>query len=163
MNTLVRRHGYGAILFSLIVAWVLSVIPLPETMQTWRPDWPLLVLIYWSLALPHRVSIGTAWLAGIVQDVLVGTLIGQHALSYAIVVYLTVRLHQRLRLFPRWQQMLSLLLLLTLGQLILLWVNGIIGRPIHSWLYWMPSVLGALLWPVIYLLLRSLRRSFRVT
>lgn len=59
--------------------------------------------------------------------------------------------------------MLSLLLLLTLGQLILLWVNGIIGRPIHSWLYWMPSVLGALLWPVIYLLLRSLRRSFRVT
>ncbi len=163
MNTLVRRQGYGAILFSLVVAWILSVIPLPETLRAWRPDWPLLVLIYWSLALPHRVSVGTAWLTGIVQDILIGTLIGQHALSYAVVVYLTVRLHQRLRLFPRWQQILSLLLLLTLGQLILLWVNGIIGRPIHTWLYWMPSVLGALLWPLVYVLLRGLRRSFRVT
>ena len=50
-----------------------------------------------------------------------------------------------------------------LAQLIILWINGIIGRPIHSWLYWMPSVIGALLWPAIFTFLRGLRRAFRVT
>jgi rod shape-determining protein MreD len=74
-----------------------------------------------------------------------------------------LKLHQRIRLYPLWQQALSVLVLLTLGQLLILWVNGMIGRPIRSWLYWSPSVFGAAVWPVVYVILRSLRRQFRVT
>ncbi|RMG27723.1 MAG: rod shape-determining protein MreD, partial [Gammaproteobacteria bacterium] len=84
MNPLVRRQSYGIILLSLFTAWVLSVLPLPEAFRPWRPEWPLLVLVYWSLALPHRVNLGTAWITGLVQDLLVGTLLGQHALAYAV-------------------------------------------------------------------------------
>lgn len=163
MNTLATRHGGGIVLLSLLAAFMLTTLPLPEDLRILRPDWVLLVLIYWSMALPHRVGVGFAWMAGLLTDVLSGLLLGQHALAYCIVIYLTLKLHQRLRLYPLWQQALSVLVLLSLGQLMLLWINGMIGRPVHSWLYWMPSLFGALLWPFLFLFLRGLRRAFRVT
>ncbi|HEY9198345.1 MAG TPA: rod shape-determining protein MreD [Gammaproteobacteria bacterium] len=163
MNTLAQRHGGGIVLLTLLAALMLTTAPLPEPLRPLRPDWVLLVLIYWSMALPHRIGVGYAWVSGLCADVLTGLLLGQHALAYSIVIYLTLKLHQRLRLYPLWQQALSVLVLLGLGQLLLLWINGMIGRPVHSWLYWMPSVLGALLWPLLFVLLRGLRRAFRVT
>lgn len=163
MNTLARRHGGGIIFLTVLVALMLTTVPLPEPLRIVRPDWVLLTLIYWSMALPHRVGVGFAWLAGLCTDVLTGLLLGQHALAYSIVIYLTLKLHQRLRLYPLWQQALSILVLLGLGQLLLLWINGMIGRPVHSWLYWMPSLLGMLLWPILFVLLRGLRRAFRVS
>ena len=162
MSALARHHGGGIIIFSLAVALLLTAVPVPDDLRIARPDWVLLVLIYWSMALPHRVGVGTGWLLGLINDALTGTLLGQHALAYSLVIYLTLKLHQRLRLYPLWQQALSILVLLSLGQLLLLWINGMIGRPIHSWLYWLPSLIGALLWPFLFVILRGLRRAFRV-
>jgi rod shape-determining protein MreD len=163
MTNLTRHHGGAVIALTFMVAMILTIIPLPETARVFRPDWTLLVLVYWTLALPLRIGVGIGWSVGIFQDVLTGSLLGQHALSYSVVAYLTLKLHQRIRLYPLWQQALSVLVLLTLGQLLILWVNGIIGRPIQSWLYWSPSVFGAAVWPVVYVILRGLRRQFRVT
>lgn len=163
MNTLAQRHGGGIILLTVIAAFMLTTLPLPESLRALRPDWVLLVLIYWSMALPHRVGVGYAWLAGLCNDALTGLLLGQHALAYCIVIYLTLKLHQRLRLYPLWQQALSVLVLLGLGQLLLLWINGMVGRPVHAWTYWLPSLLGGLLWPFLFLFLRGLRRGFRVS
>lgn len=163
MSTLIRHHGGAVIFFTFVAALVLTVVPLPDDLRILRPDWVLLVLIYWCMALPQRVGVGIGWLLGLFTDVLTGALLGQHALAYSLVAFLTLKLHQRLRLYPLWQQALSMLVLLALGQLLMLWINGIVGRPIHSWLYWMPSLTGALLWPFVFLLLRGLRRAFRVT
>ena len=163
MSTLARHQGGGVILLSLLIGLILGILPLPGELELYRPDWALLILLYWSLALPERIGVGIAWLTGLFQDVLTATLLGQHALAYAVASYLIIKLHQRLRLHPLWQQSLSILLLLMLAQLIIFWINGIIGRPIQSWLYWLPSVVGALLWPVVFVLLRGLRRAFRVS
>lgn len=163
MSTLTRHHGGIIIIVTFLIAMMLTIAPLPESMRIFRPDWTLLVLIYWALALPLRIGVGIGWTVGIFQDVLTGTLLGQHALAYAIVAYLALKLHQRIRLFPLWQQSLSILVLLTLGQLLILWVNGMIDRPIQSWLYWSPSIFGALVWPFVFVFLRGLRRQFRVT
>lgn len=162
MSALAKRHGGSIIFLSLTVALLLTTLPLPEQLRVMRPDWVLLVLIYWAMALPHRVGVGIGWLMGLINDVLTGMLLGQHALAYCLVIFLTLKLHQRLRLYPLWQQAQSILVLLTLGQLLLLWINGMIGRPIHSWWYWAPSVIGALLWPILFIFLRGLRRAFRV-
>lgn len=162
MSALAQRHGGAIIFLSLTVALLLTIVPLPEDLRLLRPDWVLLVLIYWAMALPHRVGVGIGWIMGLINDVLTGMLLGQHALAYCLVIFLTLKLHQRLRLYPLWQQAQSILVLLTLSQLLLLWINGMIGRPLHSWLYWAPSVLGALLWPVLFVFLRGLRRAFRV-
>lgn len=157
-----KRHGTLIIVSSFIVALLLVALPLPEWGQKLRPEWVALALIYWCMALPQRFGIAWSWTTGLFVDVLTGALLGQHALAYAVVAYLVLKLHSRIRVFPLWQQALSVLVLILLAQMIVLWVKGAIGQPPNSWTYWLPSLTSCLLWPWVYLLLRDLRRRFRV-
>ncbi|ROR34689.1 rod shape-determining protein MreD [Inmirania thermothiophila] len=162
-ETPARPRGRWVIAATLLAALVLAVLPLPEAFAPWRPRWAALILIYWCMALPHRVGVGTAWATGLFEDVLTGTLLGQHALTLAVLAYLVIKLHQRLRLFPLRQQMLAVLVLLLLGQLLDLWIRGFTGRSPETWAYWGASLTGTLLWPWVFTLLRTLRRRLRVT
>ncbi len=157
-----RHHGGGAIVFTFIIALLLTVIPLPDWARYMRPDWVGLVLIYWCMALPERVGVATGWFTGLMVDLLTGSLLGQHALSLTVVAYITLKFHLRLRLVPVWQQSLTVLVLLVLHQLLALWISRIIGRPGAPWFFWMPSVLGMIIWPLVYATLRGMRRGFRV-
>ena len=157
-----KHHGGGVIIFTFIIALLLTVIPLPDSVRYLRPDWVGLVLIYWCMALPDRVGVTTGWFVGLMVDLLTGTLLGQHALSLTIVAWLTQKFHQRLRLVPVWQQSLTILVLLVLHQLLALWISRIIGRPGAPWFFWMPSVLGMIIWPLVHSTLRGMRRGFRV-
>jgi len=160
---LARRHGGGIIAVSFIVALLLTIVPMPEWGRYIRPDWVGLVLIYWCLALPERVGIITGWVLGLALDVLTGSLLGQNALALTIVAWATLKFHQRVRLFPVWQQALTVFVLLILHQLLVLWISRIIGRAGAPWYYWAPSLTGMFLWPVIFFVLRGLRRGFRVS
>ena len=158
-----QHRGGGIILASFVVALLLTMLPLPELLRGLRPEWLTIVLIYWSMALPDRIGIGWAWLVGLILDVATGSLLGQHALALAIVAFLTLELHQRIRVFPLMQQGFAILVLVAMAQMITLWVNGIIGTPAKSWTYWLPSLISALLWPWLFIVMRSVRRHFRVT
>ena len=160
---LARHHGGGAIIFTFIVALLLTIMPLPEWARYLRPDWVGMVLIYWCLAVPERVGVITGWLMGLLLDLLTGALLGQHALALAVIAWVTLNFHQRIRLFPIWQQALTVLVLLILHQLLAIWVSRIIGRPGVPWYFWAPSLVGMLIWPLISGFLRQLRRTFRVT
>ncbi len=159
----VRRRGGGIILISFVVAMALMVLPLPEWLREFRPEWVTLVVIYWCLALPNRVNIGFAWLAGLFVDVLTGTLMGQHALAMAVVAFVTVKLHKQIRVYPLWQQALSVFTMVALGQLLVVWIKGIVGESPQSWLYWGPSITSALVWPWVFAIMRNLRRSYKVS
>jgi rod shape-determining protein MreD len=163
MANLTRHSGGGAIVASILVALLLTIIPLPDWAALLRPEFAALVLLYWCIALPERVGVATAWSTGLALDVLRGALIGQHALGLTILAFLAIKLHQRIRVYPLWQQAFSVLVLITLHQLLVLWVNGIIGKPPTSWTYWLPSLSSMLIWPPLFLILRAVRRNFRVT
>ncbi len=159
---LTRHHGGPVILFTFAAALVLTIIPLPESLRLYRPDWVGLVLIYWCLALPDRIGIFYGWLVGLLLDVLTSSLLGLHALALCLVAYLSLRIHQQIRVYPLWQQALAVMILLSVHQLVLLWVNGILGRPGPGFSYWVPPVIGAVLWPLIFSILRALRLGFSV-
>ena len=162
--TLVRRRGGWVIVISVVAALMLVIVPLPDWAVSYRPEWVLLVLVYWCLAAPTRVGVGVSWLAGLCVDVLTGSLLGEHGLGYALVAFLVVKLHQRIRVYPGWQQAGVVLLLLVLNQLACLWVLGITGRaPDGLLLYLVPSLLGMLLWPWLFGLMRFFRRRFAVS
>jgi rod shape-determining protein MreD len=156
------QHGGPVIVVSFLVAIVLTILPLPIWARPFRPEWYALVLIYWCLAAPSRVGVGAAWLLGIALDVLRGALLGQHALGLSVLAYLTLKLRQRVRAFPLWQQAVTVLVLLAIEQLLSLWALGIAGHPPQSWSYWAPSVVGMLLWPWIFVVLRDVHRRFGV-
>ncbi|MBI3546439.1 MAG: rod shape-determining protein MreD [Gammaproteobacteria bacterium] len=148
---------------SFVVAVILAIMPFPKWAEPFRPDWMGLVLIYWCLTVPERVSVGTGWLLGFIQDALYGSLLGSNALGKTLIAFLTVRLHLQLRMFPRWQQAVSVFGLLIANQLLVLWIRGAIGQAPDTFSYWTPSVVGALLWPWLFVLLRDFRRHGGLT
>ncbi|AGA91490.1 rod shape-determining protein MreD [Thioflavicoccus mobilis 8321] len=154
------RRGRGLIAATFLVALLLTVLPMPDWALPYRPPWVALTLIYWTLALPERVGVFSAFAVGILLDVLSVSLLGQHALSLSVVAYLALELHQRIRQFPVLQQTMSVWMLLLVERLLFLWVLGATGQPVPGFLYWGGSVTGALLWPWLFVLLRNLRRRF---
>lgn len=157
-----HHHGGWIIIASFIIALMLTMMPLPDWAELLRPEWVTLVLIYWCMALPERIGVGIAWIVGLFLDVLHGAVIGQYAMALVVVALLTLKFHQRIRLYPIWQQALLVMIFILLQQLLVLWVKGIIGQSPGTWLYWLPSLTSMLFWPWIFLLLRDLRRHFSV-
>ncbi|HED39719.1 MAG TPA: rod shape-determining protein MreD [Chromatiales bacterium] len=158
-----KARGSEIIAFSFIAALALTVFPLPEWLSVARPEWVTLVLIYWCMALPNRVGVGIAWGVGLILDVLRIGLLGQNALTLCIIAYITLKLYQRLRVFPLWQQALSVFALVSLSQMLILWVKGITGQSIDIWTYWLPSISSMIAWPLVFITMRALRRKFKVS
>ncbi len=156
MNKLSKLLTVG---ITFIVALILMLIPLPDWARAYRPEWLALVLIYWNLALPKNVGINIAWILGLCVDVIQGTLLGQHALGLAITAYLALRLYPRARNYPLHQQALLVGIILLPYAGISLWISGIIGENPKPWLYLAPVATSALIWPLVYLVLRAIRRA----
>lgn len=157
-----RTNNGWLIWLTLLVALVLSVAPMPYSMELGRPLWLGLVLAYWTLTLPHRSSMAAAFFFGLMLDVLAGTLLGQNSLPLILVAFLVLSLQQRLRMFPLWQQSGVLLVILGLAQLVQLWLNTLAGNRPPTLLFLIPVPISALLWPWIYVALQGLRRRFAV-
>jgi rod shape-determining protein MreD len=145
------------VIVTIVIALMLSIVPLPDWLQAFRPDWLALALIYWAMTLPRTWSVGSAWLVGLVLDVAQGTLLGQHALALSLIVFVTVRLHLLMRVFPTSQLTATVFSLLALYQFILFWINGVVGLPVAPIQYWAPVISGALLWPLVASLLNGAR------
>jgi len=155
--------GYWVILLSLLVALLLATLPLDRPLAWWRPEWPLLVLVYWAIALPHRVGLLTALATGLLLDVVDGAPIGQHMLSLVIVITLARLMYQRLRVFTLAQQASVLFILVGLHQLIGHWLLGLQGVRIEGFAFLFPALSSALLWPPVMLGLRGVRRTYGVS
>ena len=156
------REGAWAIAISLVVALMLMALPMPAWAALWRPAWVALALIYWCMAVPGRVGIVSAWSVGLLLDVISGTLLGQHALGLSIVAYITHKTHRRVRVLPLWQQGISVFGLVFAYQVILLWINGIQGIPVMAPAYWASPLISTILWPWVFVVLRDVRRKYRV-
>jgi rod shape-determining protein MreD len=147
------------VVITIVVALMLTVVPLPDWLVAFRPDWLALTLIYWAMMLPRTWSVGSAWLVGLVLDVAQGTLLGQHALALCFIVFVTVRLHLLMRVFPMSQLTATVFSLLALYQFILFWINGVVGVSAASVVYWGPVISGTLLWPIVTLFLSGAHRQ----
>lgn len=143
------------VVLSIVIALMLAMAPIPEWAAAFRPDWVALTLIYWSMNLPRTYGVGIAWLVGIFLDVAQGTLLAQHALALSLIVYLTVKFHLQIRVFPMSQMTATVLALLAIYRFVLFWINGIVGIESPAVTYWGPVISGAILWPFVAILLRA--------
>ena len=155
----VARHT--PIIISIVAALMLAIAPLPAWAEPFRPDWVVLTLVYWSMTFPQNYSVGSAWLAGLVLDVAQGTLLGQHALAFSIVIYVTVKFHLQMRQFPLLQMSATVFAMLALYRFILFWINGVAGISAPAAVYWGPVVSGAILWPLLSTFLVGVRQRAR--
>lgn len=162
MTDAVIPRGTLFIILTIMLGLVLQVFPLPQWADLLRPQWPLLILIYWSMALPERSGIFTALIIGLIVDVMLDGLLGQHALAYALAIYIVITTYKRLRLMPMWQQAVAVFLLLMIERVISALVLGATHGQATDIMFWLSPVIGMLLWPWLYILLRDVRRKFRL-
>jgi len=157
-----KVHGGKTILISFLAALILTIIPLPPLLQVVRPEFITIVLIYWCIALPTRVGVGIGWLSGLVLDVLTDTLLGQHALTLAIIAFLSIKFHQQIRVFPVWQQAITIFVLVAFQATITLWIKGLLSEAPSFTTIMLPAISTALFWPPGYFLMRQIRRNYHI-
>ena len=145
------------VIVTFIVALMLTMMPMPDTISSFRPDWVALIVIFWAMSVPRSYSVGVAWFAGILVDVTQGTLLGQHALALCAIAYITVKFHLLMRVFPLLQLTATIFALLALYQFLLFWINGVAGIHAPSVSYWGPVIIGTLIWPLLYTFLTGVR------
>lgn len=144
---------------SLIVGLVLMMLPLPEWSQIYRPDWVALFLIYWSMALPNRIGLWFAFVMGLLVDVTLGTLLGQHSLALVLIIFINFNFHQRIRVMSLGRQALYVLLLLLLDQFTVIWIEGMLGSDPPGMAFFGAPLIGMAIWPWVYIVLRDIRRK----
>ncbi|MBV1952013.1 MAG: rod shape-determining protein MreD [Cycloclasticus sp.] len=150
------------IYLTLFISMALSIIPWSNSVASFMPNWPILTLMYWCLALPHRVSVGTGFAVGLLLDTLSGNVIGQHALIFSITAFAGHSFYLRIRNYLLWQQSFFSLFFLCLIHTLFLWTSQLEQHSyitLHS--YAQPFV-SALSWPAIFAVLRLIRRHYNV-
>jgi len=84
--------------------------------------------------------------------------LGIMAFAYALVIYLVLQFHLQLRQYPVWQQGLYIFSFVLLLHIIL-----VLASPrLINWSFWYPALSSMLIWPVIFRILKKLRRTFHV-
>lgn len=146
----------------LYICGILTAFPLPMSWQWFRPEWLLLFFIYCQIVYPNHFNPILAWLGGLLIDSLLEARLGEHALVYSVICYLTILLRPRFLLRPLWQQVGKIFLLISLGQILILWFHALAGQNPHTLFYWMGTVMSCLFWPIIVLLLQALNTSQKV-
>ncbi len=150
---------YLVIHFSIVIGLILMILPLPDWAQSYRPNWVALILIYWSMALPKQVGLWFALITGLLVDSLQGTLLGQYGLALVIIMYLNLNFYLRIRVWSLPQQSLYVFILLLICQIMVAWVEGIMGRPTSMEAFIGAPVVGMLFWPLVFIKLRDIRRK----
>lgn len=153
---MIRSGERLALPCAVLLAYWLSFVPLPATLAGLMPFWLALVLIWFALHGRAGPSLALCFALGIGYDLLHGNLIGEHALRLVFLIYIVGRFRLQLRFFPLWQQVLAVFVLLLNDRVVGLWIASLSQRRVIDWAYFASALVGALCYPVLYLLLDRL-------
>jgi rod shape-determining protein MreD len=147
------------IAFSLIASLLLNMM-LGLTQALWLPDLLAVCIFFWGIHQPRRVGIGIAFCFGLWTDVQQSSLMGQHALSYALLSYCAFTMHRRLLWFPIKEQMVQIIPFFLLAEATGWTIRLTTGDDFPGWSLLLSPVLDTLMWPVAnFILLAPQRRA----
>ena len=144
-----RPASLKEIYLSLLLAFLCYLLPWSGIGLMLRPDFVLVVLIYWMLRAPHLCNVGTAWTLGLLTDLASGGLLGQNALTYILPAFFAIHYQRRLVLFNELQQAGYALLLLLLSQVTLVVLKLFAGNDFPGWTLFLSSLSGLILWQLL--------------
>jgi rod shape-determining protein MreD len=141
-----QRVNGMMVTLTLLVALIFQLYPWSGNGIILRPDFLLVVTLYWVLRAPNLCNVGMAWLAGLLVDLSTGSLLGQHALSFAFTAFLGLTYQRRLVLFNKLQLAVYVLALLLSSRVIVLILKLFANNENPGWSYLWPIVTSLMLW-----------------
>ena len=152
----------GLIFFSLAGAFLLQVLPWSGGWLLSRPDFVLIVLLFWAIHEPRAIGQGMAFALGLLVDVSDSMLLGQHALAYVIAIFGAQVLRVRILSFHLPEQTLHVLGLTIVASMVMLSLNLLLGADFPGLALFVSPVLTALCWgPVNWVLYSTAVRRRR--
>lgn len=145
--------GYLFIWFTILVSLVLSLLKLPIMLDNFIPSYVSIVIIAWAIIDNSRVNVLSAWVTGLLLDILLGCNLGIHAASMAFMVWIVLSQFDNIKYYSLLQKSIVASTVNFVGQFILFWIEHIFGGiTVDFNLFW--SCLSTLFaWPVIYVIL----------
>lgn len=161
-NPIRRKNytGFFVMLALFILSISLSILPIPLWMVNLWPLWSILILIFLVAYLPDVIPLWLIWLMGLLYDVMQGSLLGEHALGFIGVYFLTSRTSQQIKSFPLLTQMIKIAFILINYQLVILFCQGFAIRDLF--LSFLPIITSLILWPWILFLMRKIALPFYI-
>ncbi|WMY97099.1 MAG: rod shape-determining protein MreD [Arsenophonus sp.] len=147
---------------SFLVAIILEQIPCPKQFIYYRPTWLILILIYWVMALPHRINVGTGFFLGLIMDLIQGITLGIHALTNSMICYLVSYKYQLFRNMEIWQQSLVIIGLSVITNFALFLMEFFSSVVLFRPQIFLNCLINGFLWSWIFIFLRKIRRRFLV-
>ena len=145
---------------TIILGLFISLITLP--LGYYAPEWMLLIVIYWAIAIPSNNKLLLAFLTGIIVDIVYGQVLGISSLFYVLMLYIILRLYNSVSYMTIAQQAVVLFIFIFIKQHLLVWAYFIIDRGTDYEALLVGSIVSALIWPLIYYSLRFIRRKFNI-
>jgi rod shape-determining protein MreD len=153
-----RHANIIAVYLTLLIALLCQLYPWVGQGTIFRPDFMLVVLLYWLLRAPQLCNVGTAWFAGLLVDLATGSLLGQHALSFTLVAFIGLSYQRRLVLFNPWQLLGYVSALLMIERVLMLLLKLFEGHENPGLPHFWPILTGLILWQVMILIFGGLTR-----
>lgn len=146
-NNLFKENLY--LILSFAVASVLTTLSFPIYIKELKPLWLPMVLLLWVIYFPGLIGVGIAWLVGLWADILLGTYLGTHGVSFALVCYVAILFQRRLSMLSLFQQALMVFLMLEMVLLVLFWIQYWIGYPPVKLSYWLSGLSTIFIWLIL--------------
>jgi rod shape-determining protein MreD len=109
---------------------------LPQFLDLIRPNWTLLIILYWMMTSFEKESLFlvSGFCLGVFLDVLYGTWLGVHSLALVIMMYVAIKMMRKVRVYSPIKQSLMI-------ALFILCYHGVIWL-IHMFLGQSPNLLS---------------------
>lgn len=144
----------------MLLTTILTIMPMPDFLNGITIEWVAMSIIFFSIMNVSLMGIFAAWIIGLLLDLLQGGLLGENALIFSVISYLSYRFRFQIRVYPDWQIMIVILFLLSFGNLISLWIKGFSGRILFVSEDWLSIVCAVLIWPIFMRILLALQSYF---
>lgn len=140
------------IVITFLIGMLLTIIPFPTWAIEARPQWIWVILIFWLTYAPRKIGPGIAWFIGLYTDLLLGTVLGEHALLFVIVAYVIQRFLSIVQALPFWQKLLALGFITLLSMIIQGVFLKLMGLAEFQGTLLLPVISTMLVWPFLYIL-----------
>ena len=152
------RQSPLILLFKLtLISALLSVISLPEMIQSAAPFWVLIFFIYWLIYVETKAVYSFALLLGLLLDLLHGNVFGQNALALIGSTVFIINVKKSFYVSNLSTQQVYVFVASLIYLLITIGVHLMIQGFDFSYLVFLAPITGAILWPIVHFLLIKIK------
>jgi rod shape-determining protein MreD len=142
-----RLAAPGRLVFGLLfLGLLINIMPWPRSTLWIRPDFLLIVLLYWTLFQPRTIGMGWGFALGLIMDVADSVVLGQYAFSYVMAIFAMQFLRLRLLQLSIFEQAIHAGAVVLLAHALRALLDVLLNRDFPGWSMLIAPALAPIIW-----------------